>query len=167
MTHSIDFELWLQKSLAVFKPPAAPLPMKFSLLVTESNYPSTYTSRTPHLWRENGVVKMFGRINIIVFAVLWASLHQVIARSRQHASVATIKSSKIPGGSPLRYCNVSRDTDLYQIDRIELYPSPLHMWVHHRKARKNPTLSMQLLSNTNDVSILEKSDDVFEVHIYG
>jgi hypothetical protein len=35
--------------------------------------------------------------------------------------------ANIPGGSPLRLCNGSRDTDLYAIDRIELYPKPLYM----------------------------------------
>ena len=33
----------------------------------------------------------------------------------------------VPGGSPLRYCNESSKTDLYQIEHIELYPNPLYM----------------------------------------
>lgn len=34
---------------------------------------------------------------------------------------------KIPGGSPLRFCDESRDTDLFAIDYIELQPFPLYM----------------------------------------
>ena len=34
---------------------------------------------------------------------------------------------EIPGGSPLRFCDESRDTDLYAIDYIELQPFPLYM----------------------------------------
>lgn len=34
---------------------------------------------------------------------------------------------EVPGGSPLRLCEESRDTDLYAIDYIELQPFPLYM----------------------------------------
>lgn len=47
------------------------------------------------------------------------------------------QNSSIPGGSPLRHCSESRSTDLYSIDRVELWPQPLYI------------------------------DDVFEVHLYG
>ncbi|KAI9753212.1 MAG: hypothetical protein M4579_005278 [Chaenotheca gracillima] len=48
-----------------------------------------------------------------------------------------VPPGEIPGGSPLRLCNESAETDLYAIDHIELYPKPLYI------------------------------DDVFEVHLYG
>lgn len=34
---------------------------------------------------------------------------------------------EIPGGSPLRFCDESRDTDLFTIDYIEVQPFPLYM----------------------------------------
>lgn len=36
-------------------------------------------------------------------------------------------NGEIPGGSPLRFCDESRDTDLYSVDYIELHPFPLYM----------------------------------------
>ena len=38
-------------------------------------------------------------------------------------------SGKIPGDS-LRFCNESREADLYSIEKIELHPRPLYMRPH-------------------------------------
>ncbi len=41
--------------------------------------------------------------------------------------VGSQKQREIPGGSPLRFCEESRDTDLFAVDYIELVPYPLYM----------------------------------------
>ncbi|MCJ1364601.1 Phosphatidylglycerol/phosphatidylinositol transfer protein [Acarospora aff. strigata] len=88
---------------------------------------------------------MFGIPSLIVQAVLVLSSTVIQAiylpqQQQQHVvpgSKSLSLPSKIPGGSPLRFCNESSATDLFSIDEIELYPKPLYI------------------------------DDVFDVHLYG
>ena len=74
---------------------------------------------------------MFGVFSSILQAML---LSAPLQRSRSligSESATTTRftlDSHIPGGSPLKYCNESLPTDLYSIENIELYPSPLHMY---------------------------------------
>ena len=75
---------------------------------------------------------MFAILDLLV-AIVWTVVAGRISPPLQKA----ITSPPIPGGSPLRYCSESRPTDLYSIERIELFPQPLYI------------------------------DDVFEVHLYG
>ncbi|KAI9674952.1 MAG: hypothetical protein M1817_001358 [Caeruleum heppii] len=86
---------------------------------------------------------MYDLLTSVVRALSWAdALQRPVRFHQQHPFSADDPTqpflpATIPGGSPLRFCNESRATDLYQIDHIELYPKPLHI------------------------------DDVFEVHLYG
>lgn len=66
----------------------------------------------------------------IARVMLWSTaipglfhLHQ----DKHTESTLHLLSGEIPGGSALKLCNRSRDTDLYSINKIELYPNPLHM----------------------------------------
>ncbi len=71
----------------------------------------------------------------------WGTALHTISRWQQHDhydSTSLIQHSRIPGGSPLRYCNESRSTDLYQIEQIELYPEPLHMCVSPPQLLQSP-----------------------------
>lgn len=73
---------------------------------------------------------MFYMLPLIVQAVLWSTAVQGVLRQPQHIySESTSLSSpgELPGGSPLKLCNNSRDTDLYSIAWVELYPKPLYM----------------------------------------
>lgn len=94
--------------------------------------PSFPTSETSH--QSAAMVRILDSITRISS---WSTAFQVPTRPQQSDSSILPLHGKIPGGSPLEYCNVSHATDLYQIDRIELYPNPLHI------------------------------DDVFQVHLYG
>ena len=85
----------------------------------------------------------------------WSTAFQISTRPRQHDLSTFSLHEKIPGGSPLAYCNESRPTDLYQIDHIELYPNPLHMYV---------TIFAHCLLLTQTIA---RSDDIFQVHLYG
>lgn len=81
----------------------------------------------------------------IIRAVSWSTAFQIVSRPQHHdhtESISIVPHGKIAGGSPLRYCNESRDTDLYQVEYIELYPKPLHMYIPH--FRSTPLLSTQL-----------------------
>ncbi|MCJ1266874.1 Phosphatidylglycerol/phosphatidylinositol transfer protein [Lobaria immixta] len=84
---------------------------------------------------------MLSLFSSFTLALSWISATQGTFRMRQHryAGTTSFRSphGEIPGGSPLKFCNESRSTDLYSIDQIELYPNPLYI------------------------------DDVFEVHFYG
>lgn len=71
-------------------------------------------------------------LDSITSIISWSTVFQVATRPQQHDLIDSSPLSsleKIPGGSPLAYCNESRMTDLYQIEYIELYPNPLHMYV--------------------------------------
>lgn len=76
---------------------------------------------------------------LIVQAIAWSNALQQIPLQLEtdgpsdmmipssSSSSSSSLPGKIPGGSPLRFCDESRNTDLYAIDNIELYPKPLHM----------------------------------------
>ena len=67
---------------------------------------------------------MWDVFSSLVQAVLWiTAMHPREITD----SPALLSRGTIPGGSALKFCNESRGTDLYAIDRIELYPKPLYM----------------------------------------
>lgn len=74
---------------------------------------------------------MLSLFSSFTLALSWISATQGTFRMRQHryAGTTSFRSphGEIPGGSPLKFCNESRSTDLYSIDQIELYPNPLYM----------------------------------------
>lgn len=67
---------------------------------------------------------------LIVQALLWSAVVHGVFHRPQHVyseSSSLPSPGALPGGSPLTLCDDSRDTDLYSIDRVELYPKPLYM----------------------------------------
>ena len=63
-------------------------------------------------------------------ALSWRTAIQAPLQPYQHKSTNPTSLSlpkENPGGSPLKYCNKSRATDLYETERTELYPKPLYM----------------------------------------
>lgn len=73
---------------------------------------------------------MISILPAIVRAVLWTTAGQDTVYLHEHEttdSTPLLHHGTLPGGSPLRFCNDSRGTDLYSIDQIELYPNPLYM----------------------------------------
>ncbi|KAL9616660.1 MAG: hypothetical protein Q9160_008483 [Pyrenula sp. 1 TL-2023] len=80
-------------------------------------------------------------ISALFFTILSITVAGSTLPPLQKAIASPISSlpqdSPIPGGSPLQYCSKSRSTDLYSIDRIEVWPQPLYI------------------------------EDIFEVHLYG
>lgn len=72
---------------------------------------------------------MFSILSSVIGALfIW--IMNVQARSHPHKQdyndyTSLALPGEIPGGSPFRFCNESRDTDLYAINHIELYPQPL------------------------------------------
>ncbi|KAI9872213.1 MAG: hypothetical protein M1830_001903, partial [Pleopsidium flavum] len=81
---------------------------------------------------------MFSVLSLIVRAVLSSTVIQATflpqqqqqqQQQQQHvfpSSTSLSLPSKIPGGSPLRFCNESCATDLFSIDEMELHPNLLY-----------------------------------------
>jgi len=58
-------------------------------------------------------------------------LAQNVLAPDENAIRLSPKLGEIPGGSDLVYCPESRDTDLFSIERLEVYPTPPLLYVNH------------------------------------
>lgn len=66
-------------------------------------------------------------------------------------------SGEIPGSSPLRFCNESRDTDLFSIEQIELILNPLYMYATPPFILSDPTCCLLLLTGRHGAKVMMSS----------
>lgn len=109
----------------------------------------------------------------IVRAVSWSMAYQTVSRPQYYdytQSTSVIAHGRIAGGSPLRYCNESRDTDLYQIEHIELYPSPLHMYFLQQRfprlCKTNNTVAEAMTSSRSTCTVNYSNPNLFNCFKY-
>lgn len=69
---------------------------------------------------------MMERIRSLVLSSLpWLAVFQSTMPDRPLGSLSLLSIlGVIPGESNLKFCTESRDTDLFQIDRVEVHPTP-------------------------------------------